>query len=87
MKSNLHGLKNRPYLRPHIRAAFEPWALLEQDMKVCELYPNAQTEVRVFLSWLMDEHAGELSDLAWLLAHDYVTNAQIIDWERSKVAA
>jgi hypothetical protein len=81
LSSNIHGLKNRPYLRPAVAEAFKSWHLLEVASHHESLYPDARTEIRVFLSWLMVDCGGALDDLEWLEQIGILTDDDVIDWE------
>jgi len=81
MSSNIHALKNRPDVVPHVREAFTTWELLMAEMKLAGLYPEARTEIRVFLSWLIEKCLGNDADLAYLERVGLITDDDIIDWE------
>jgi hypothetical protein len=81
VKSNIHALKNRPYVVPAVASAFELWSELAVESKQVGLHPEPHVETRVFLSWLMDVCEGSLADLAWLESVGIITDDQIIDWE------
>jgi hypothetical protein len=81
MSSNIHSLKNRPDLPRRVQEAFKTWSPLMAEMKSVHLWPEAQTENRVFLSWLFDECHGRDEDLSYLESVGLISKRQIFDWE------
>jgi hypothetical protein len=86
MRSNVHALKNRPYLPPRIRKAFESWGDLLVIAELAGLDASGRSLDRVFLGHLVAEIGGTLEDLVFLSDTGVISTKKISDWESSVAA-
>jgi hypothetical protein len=64
-----------------VAEAFASWSLLAAASKNVRLVVTERTEIRVFLSWLVNEYEGNISDLEYLERTKILTDDDVIDWE------